>query len=93
VYFPSNMVQEVNKLAEKLDRSKSWILQKAWELAKRDLQKFNSPYPKDLIMKFQRTVGEISRTTQDLNEEDLEELAVSSVKKVRQQHKGRRNDP
>ena len=37
LYFPEEMLQEIRHEAERLDRSLSWLLQRAWKLARRDL--------------------------------------------------------
>jgi len=38
LYFPEDMLQEIRHEAERLDRSLSWLLQRAWKLARGDLQ-------------------------------------------------------
>jgi uncharacterized small protein (TIGR04563 family) len=38
-YFPDWMTLEVEAEANRLDRSVSWILQRAWKLARADLQR------------------------------------------------------
>ena len=42
VYLPRPILDELNVIAAQLDRSKSWVLQKAWELARQDMRKFGS---------------------------------------------------
>ena len=37
LYFPEEMLQEIRHEAERLDRSLSWLLQRAWKLARKDL--------------------------------------------------------
>ena len=37
-YFPDWMTREVEAEANRLDRSVSWILQRAWKLARADLR-------------------------------------------------------
>jgi uncharacterized small protein (TIGR04563 family) len=34
-YFPSEMLEEIAAEARRLDRSMSWIVQRAWKLARR----------------------------------------------------------
>ena len=42
LYFPEDMLQEIQDEAARQDRSLSWIVQKAWKLARRDIMKFPS---------------------------------------------------
>jgi uncharacterized small protein (TIGR04563 family) len=37
LYFPVEMVEELNEEAARLDRSLSWIMQTAWRLAKHQI--------------------------------------------------------
>ncbi len=37
LYFPEEMLEEIRCEAERLDRSLSWLLQRAWKLARKDL--------------------------------------------------------
>lgn len=37
LYFPEDMLQEIRHEAERLDRSLSWLLQRAWKLARKEL--------------------------------------------------------
>ena len=34
LYFPEEMLNEIHREAARLDRSFSWVVQKAWELAR-----------------------------------------------------------
>ena len=34
LYFPDEMLQEIHREATRLDRSFSWVVQKAWEIAR-----------------------------------------------------------
>jgi uncharacterized small protein (TIGR04563 family) len=38
LYFPKDMLEEIHREAQRLDRSLSWIVQRAWKVAKRDVQ-------------------------------------------------------
>jgi uncharacterized small protein (TIGR04563 family) len=38
-YFPDWMTREVEAVAARLDRSVSWILQRAWKLARADMHR------------------------------------------------------
>ena len=48
LYFPEDMLEEIKREANRQDRSLSWIVQRAWMIARGDIQKFpsvNDPYP------------------------------------------------
>ena len=42
LYFPEEMLQEITVEANRQDRSLSWIVQKAWKIAKGEISKFPS---------------------------------------------------
>ena len=42
LYFPEEMLSEIQKEAERQDRSLSWVVQKAWKLARNEIQQFPS---------------------------------------------------
>ena len=42
LYFPEDMLVEIEKEALRLDRSKSWIIQQAWRIARGEIRKFPS---------------------------------------------------
>ncbi|MCA9538350.1 MAG: TIGR04563 family protein [Myxococcales bacterium] len=42
LYFPEEMLKEIQEEAARQDRSLSWIVQKAWRIARTDIQKFPS---------------------------------------------------
>ncbi|PKN47686.1 MAG: TIGR04563 family protein, partial [Deltaproteobacteria bacterium HGW-Deltaproteobacteria-20] len=42
LYFPESMLQEIKEEAARLDRSLSWIVQRAWKIARPDLRKLPS---------------------------------------------------
>lgn len=42
LYFPEEMLNEIRSEAERQDRSLSWIVQKAWKMAREDMRKFPS---------------------------------------------------
>ncbi len=42
LYFPEEMLKEIQHEAYRQDRSLSWIVQKAWKLARKDIQRFPS---------------------------------------------------
>lgn len=39
LYFPEDMLEEIQREARRQDRSVSWIVQRAWQLAKPELEK------------------------------------------------------
>lgn len=42
LYFPEDMLQEIQDEAMRQDRSLSWIIQKAWKLSRKEITKFPS---------------------------------------------------
>jgi len=42
LYFPEDMLKEIQTEATRQDRSLSWIVQKAWKIARREIMKFPS---------------------------------------------------
>ena len=42
LYFPKEMLDEVAVEARRLDRSLSWIFQRAWKIAKPEIAKYQS---------------------------------------------------
>jgi len=38
LYFPEEMLREINAEAERQDRSLSWIVQRAWKIARLEMQ-------------------------------------------------------
>jgi uncharacterized small protein (TIGR04563 family) len=42
LYFPEDMLKEIQDESKRQDRSLSWIVQKAWKLARKDIMKFPS---------------------------------------------------
>ncbi len=47
LYFPEDMLVEIGREAQRLDRSLSWIVQQAWRISKTDLRRM--PSPNDMI--------------------------------------------
>jgi uncharacterized small protein (TIGR04563 family) len=41
LYFPEKVLEEITKEATRQDRSLSWIVQKAWKVARKDIM--NAP--------------------------------------------------
>ncbi len=42
LYFPESMLQEIKDEAARLDRSLSWVVQRAWKMARLDIKKIPS---------------------------------------------------
>ena len=42
LYFPEAMLQEIKDEAARLDRSLSWIVQRAWKIARAEIKKIPS---------------------------------------------------
>lgn len=42
LYFPEEMLTEIQREAERQDRSLSWIVQQAWKVARADIKKMPS---------------------------------------------------
>ena len=55
LYFPESMLQEIKEEANRLDRSLSWVVQRAWKLARVDIKKLPS-------------VNEVSEVEEDLGD-------------------------
>ncbi len=48
LYFPVDMLEEIEYEARRQDRSLSWIVQRAWMIAREDIRKYpsiNDPDP------------------------------------------------
>jgi uncharacterized small protein (TIGR04563 family) len=45
LYFPEAMLDEIASEARRLDRSLSWIVQRAWRTAREDIKKMPSTDP------------------------------------------------
>lgn len=42
LYFPESMLQEIMAEAGRLDRSLSWVMQRAWQIARKEIRKIPS---------------------------------------------------
>lgn len=47
LYFPAEMLEEIKSEAARLDRSLSWVVQRAWKLARLEIKKLPSTDPLD----------------------------------------------
>lgn len=39
LYFPETMLKEIQEEAARLDRSLSWVVQRAWKMAREEIKK------------------------------------------------------
>jgi uncharacterized small protein (TIGR04563 family) len=42
LYFPESMLQEIKEEAARLDRSLSWVVQRAWKIARLEIKRLPS---------------------------------------------------
>lgn len=42
LYFPDEMLVEIQEEATRQDRSLSWIVQKAWKIARKEIERYPS---------------------------------------------------
>lgn len=42
LYFSEEMIEEIHGEADRLERSVSWIVQRAWKIAKNEIKKMES---------------------------------------------------
>ena len=42
LYFPEDMLKQIQEEANRQDRSLSWIVQKAWKIARKEMSRFPS---------------------------------------------------
>ena len=45
LYFPEDMLAEIKSEAGRLDRSLSWVVQRAWKIARLEIKKLPSSSP------------------------------------------------
>ncbi|HYR20130.1 MAG TPA: TIGR04563 family protein [Myxococcales bacterium] len=56
LYFPEDMLREIQEEANRQDRSLSWIVQQAWKIARNEIMRF--PSVNDVIGTESRAPGE-----------------------------------
>jgi uncharacterized small protein (TIGR04563 family) len=49
LYFPEEMLADIRAQAKRLDRSLSWVMQRAWKLARKDIAAMDSDAPGDSL--------------------------------------------
>lgn len=47
LYFPEDMLGEIQAEAQRLDRSMSWIVQQAWKMARAQILQFPTHDPRE----------------------------------------------
>jgi uncharacterized small protein (TIGR04563 family) len=45
LYFPEDMLREIQEESARLDRSLSWVVQRAWKVARAEVRKLPSSNP------------------------------------------------
>ena len=60
LYFPSDMLKDIQGEAERQDRSISWLIQQAWRIARTELQKV--PSTTDYFEKLEGSAAEPDST-------------------------------
>ncbi len=48
LYFPEEMLSEIERESQRQDRSLSWIVQQAWKIARSDIKRM--PSPNDVLL-------------------------------------------
>jgi len=43
LYFPAGLLEEIEREGDRLDRPLSWVIRRAWELAKADIKRAPTP--------------------------------------------------
>ena len=63
LYFPEDMLEEIQREATRQDRSLSWIVQQAWKVARGDIRKM--PSVNDVLTPSARSPSAPSATPPD----------------------------
>lgn len=58
LYFPEEMLKEIQEEAARQDRSLSWIVQRAWMIARKEITKYPSVNELDAGLEDDREVDE-----------------------------------
>jgi len=61
LYFPEEMLKEIQEEATRQDRSLSWIVQRAWMIARREIMKYPSVNDLDGGMEDVRELDELKQ--------------------------------
>lgn len=60
LYFPEDMLEEIQREATRQDRSLSWIVQQAWKVARTDIRKM--PSVNDVLTPTPKPVAAVAPT-------------------------------
>lgn len=60
LYFPEDMLEEIQREATRQDRSLSWIVQQAWKVARAELRRM--PSPNDVFGPTPPTLGQPNKS-------------------------------
>lgn len=66
LYFPAEMLKEIQLEAARQDRSMSWIVQKAWQTARDELRKY--PSVNDVVDEYE--ADDVKGRDEEVGEED-----------------------
>lgn len=83
LYFPFKTAREISAVAGRLSRPKSWVLQRAWEVAKEKMIAEKPRYAESWKNDFVDVVNRISRHTAKYSEAEIGAFAVKEGRKNR----------
>lgn len=83
LYFPFRTAREISRVAERLSRPRSWVLQQAWEVAREKMIAEKPRYAESWKNDFVNVVGKISRQTEKHSQAEIEAFAVKMARKNR----------
>lgn len=83
IYFPRGMVREISRVADKLKRPRSWVLQQAWDMTKQMVVNRVPLYKERWKNDFVEVVSSISGRTASYSESEIEAFAVRAAKNSR----------
>ena len=83
VYLPWEQSKRVNELAERLERPRSWVIQKALDISYKELQKFRPQIPKKLKIMLLSELKNVDKQTRDVSVEEIEKFSVDVVRDYR----------
>lgn len=86
VYLPGNQSRFVGEIAEKLERPRSWVIQKAIDIAYPQLTKLRSPFSKKWKAEFKALLQAVHEQN-DMTPNEIENFSVQVVKEYRKKTK------
>lgn len=87
VYLPSEQSQFVGKIAEKLERPRSWVIQKAIDIASPQLKKLRSPFSKKWKEEFKTLLSAVDEQSERISDREIENFSVQVVRDYRKKIK------